>query len=65
MDLHIGAVTGDEAVPDGMRERCMEATLVRGRRTVCHSGISDGQEDRRNRGGFLHSDRRSTTGGEQ
>jgi len=27
---------------------------------VCQSGISDGQKDGRNRGGFLYSDRRST-----
>jgi len=32
MDLHAGAVPGNEAVPDGRIERCMEATLVRGRR---------------------------------
>jgi len=48
MDLHTGAVPGDEAVPDGRIERCMEATLVRGRRRVCQSGISDGQKDGRN-----------------
>ena len=42
MDLHIGAVPGDGAVPDGRIGRCMEATLVRGRRRVCQSGISDG-----------------------
>ena len=48
MDLHTGAVPGDEAVPDGTIKRCMEATLVRGRRRVCQSGISDGQEDGRN-----------------
>jgi len=63
MDLHTGAVTGDEAVPDGRIGRCIEATLVRGRRTVCQCGISYGQEDGRNRGGFLYSDRRSTAGG--
>jgi len=63
MDLHIGAVPGDEAVPAGRMERCMEATLVRGRRRGCQSGISDGQEDRRNQGGFLYSNRRSTVGG--
>ena len=60
MDLHTGAVLGDEAVPDGRKGRCMVATLVRGRRWVCQSDISDGQEDGRNRGGFLYSDRRST-----
>jgi len=38
----------------------MEVTLVRGCRWVCQNGISDGQEDGRNRGGFLYSDRRST-----
>jgi len=63
MDLHIGAEPGDEAVPDGRIGLCMEATLVRGRRRECQSGISDGQEDGRNRGGFLYSDRRSTPGG--
>jgi len=63
MDLHTGAVPGDEAVPDGRIGRCREATLVRGRRRVCQSGISDSQEDRRNRGGLLYSDRRSTAGG--
>ena len=60
MDLHTGAVLGDEAVPDGPMGRCMDVTLVRGRRRVCQSGISDGQEDGRNRGGFLYSNRRST-----
>ena len=52
-DLHTGAVPGNEAVPDGMVGRCMEATLVWGRQRACQSGISDGQEDGRNRGGFL------------
>ena len=65
MDLHTGAVPGAEAVPDGRLGRCMEAALVRGRRRVCQSGISDGQKDGRNRGRFLYSDRRSTAGGEQ
>jgi len=65
MDLHTGAVPGDEAVPDGRVGRCMEATLVRCRRRACQSGISNGQEDGCNRGGFLYSDRRSTAGGEQ
>jgi len=65
MDLHAGAVPGDKAVPDSRIGRCMEATLVRGRLRVCQSGISDGQEEGRNRGGFLYSDRRSTAGGEQ
>ena len=58
MDLHTGAVLGDEAVPDGRIKWCMEATLVRGLRSVCQGSISDGQEDRRNRGGVLYSDRR-------
>ena len=62
-DLHTGAVPCDEVVPDGRISQCMEATLVRGRRRVCQSGISDGQEDGRNRGGFLYRDRRSTVGG--
>jgi len=65
MDLHTGAVPGNETVPDGRIGHCMEATLVRSRRGECQSGISDGQEDGRNRGGFLYSDRRSTAGGEQ
>ena len=65
MDLHTGAVPGDEAMPDGRIGRCMEATLVSGRRRACQSGKSDGQEDGRNRGGFLYSDRRLTAGGEQ
>ena len=64
MDLHTGAVPGEEAVPDGRIERRMEVTLVSGRQKVCQSGISDGQEDRRNQGGFLYSDRRWTAGGE-
>ena len=34
MDLHIGAVPGDEAVPDGRIGLCMEATLVWG----CNGG---------------------------
>jgi len=65
MDLQTGAVPGDEAVPDGRIGWCMEATPVSNRRKVCQSGISDGQKDGRNRGGFLYSDRRSTAGGEQ
>ena len=36
---------------------------MRGRRRVCQNGISDGQEDGRNRGGLLYSDRRSTVEG--
>jgi len=65
VDLHAGAVPGNEAVPDGRIRWYMEVTLVRGRRKVCQSGISDGQEDGRNRGGLLYSDRRLTAGGEQ
>jgi len=65
MDLDTGAVPGDEAVPDGRIGRCMDVTLVRGRRRVCQSGISDRQEDGHNRGGLLYSDRRSTAGGER
>ena len=51
---------GHEAVPDGRMKGWMEVTLMRGRRRVCQSGISDGQEDGHNQGGFLYSDRRST-----
>jgi len=65
IDLHTGAVLGDKAVPDGRIGWCMEETLVRGRWRVSQSGISDGQKDGRNRGGFWYSDRRSTAGGEQ
>jgi len=65
MDLHTGAVPGDKVVPDGRIGRCMQVTLVRGRRRVCQSGISDSQEDGRNRGGFLYSDQKLTAGGEQ
>jgi len=36
---------------------------MRGPRWECQGGISDGQKDGRNRGGFLYSDRRSTAGG--
>jgi len=60
MDLHTGAVPGDEAVPDGRIGQCMAVTPGRGRRRVGQSGISDGQKDGRNRGGFLYSDRGST-----
>ena len=60
IDLHTGAVPGDEAVPDGRIKRGMGATPVRGRRRVCQRGNSDGQEDWHNRGAFLYSDRRST-----
>jgi len=56
VDPYTGAIPGNDAVPDGRMERCMEATLMRGRQWVCQSGISDGQKDGRNRGGFLYSD---------
>jgi len=58
MDLHTGAVPGDKAVPDGRMGRCVEVTLVRCRWRVCQSGISNSQEDGRNQGGILYSDRR-------
>jgi len=58
VDLYTGVVPGDEAVPDGRIGQCMEATLVKGRRSECQRGISDGQKHGRNRGGFLYSDRR-------
>jgi len=45
MDLYTRAVPEEEAVPDGRTERCMDVTLVRGRRRVCQGGISDGLED--------------------
>jgi len=48
MDLHTGAIPGDEVVPDGRMERWMEMTLMRGCRRVCQGGISDGQKDGRN-----------------
>ena len=63
MDLHTGAMPGDEAVPDCRMERWMEVTLMRGRQKVCQSGISDSQEDGSKRGGFLYSDGRSTAEG--
>jgi len=56
MDLDTRAVPGDKAVPGDRLKWCMEATLMRGRRRVCQSGISNGQKDARNRGGFLYSD---------
>jgi len=65
MDLHTGVVPGDEAVPDGRMAKRKEETLMSGPRWECQGGISDGQKDGRNRGGFLYSDRRSTAGGEQ
>ena len=42
----------------------MVVTLVRGGRRVCQSSISYGQEDGRNRGGFLYSDRKIDCGRE-
>jgi len=36
---------------------------MRGPRWVCQNGISDGQKDGRNRGGFLYSDRKIDRGG--
>jgi len=65
MALHTGAVPGDKAVRDGRMERWVEVTLMRGRRRVCQNGMSDGQKDWRNRGGFLYSDRRTTAEREQ
>jgi len=62
VDLHAGAVQGNEAVPDGRMGKWSEETLMRGPLWECQSGISDGQVDARNQGGFLYSDRRSTTG---
>jgi len=61
MDLHTGAVPGNEAMPDGRMGKRVEETLSRGLRWVCQNGISDGQVDGRNQGRFLYSDRRSTT----
>jgi len=65
MDLQAGAGPGDKAVHDGRMGKWMEGTLMRGPRWECQGCISDSQKDGRNRGGFLHSDRRSTAGGEQ
>jgi len=65
VDLHTGVVMGKEVVPDGTIGKRMEGTLMRGPQWVCQNCISDGQKDRRNRGGFLYSERRSTTGGGQ
>jgi len=48
MDLHTGAMPGDEAVPDGRMERWMEVTQMRGCRWVCQNGISSTQKDGRN-----------------
>ena len=58
MDLHTRAMPGDRAVPNGRMESWIEVTLMRGRRRVCLSGISDAQKDGRNRGGFLYSNRK-------
>jgi len=63
MDMHTGAVPGNEAVPDGRMGLRMEKTQIRGRRWMCQNWISDRQKDGRNRGRFLYSDRRSTAGG--
>jgi len=57
----MGAMPGGEAVPNGRKGRWMEGAVMRGCRRGCQSGISDGQKDGRNRGGFLYSDRGSTT----
>ena len=65
VDLHAGAVLGNEAVPDDIRGKRLQETLIRGPRWECQNGISDGQKDGRNRGWFLYSDRRLTVGGEQ
>ena len=65
MDRHAGAVLGNQAVPDGRMGKWREETPIRGPQWECQNGISDGQEDGRNRGGSLYSDRRSTAGGEQ
>ena len=65
VELHAGAVPGNEAVPDGRMGKWREKTLMRGPRWECQNGISDGQKDGRNLGGFLYSDRRSTAGGGQ
>jgi len=56
MDLYAGAMLGAKGVPDGRMEKWVEGTLLRGPRWECPNGISDGQEERRNREGFLYSD---------
>jgi len=61
MDLHAGAVLGDEAVPDG-RMGTEDGGDSRGPLWGYQNGISSGQKDGRNRGVFLYSDRRSATG---
>jgi len=60
MDLHTRAVPGNEVMPDGRIGKRVEETLLRGPQWVYQNGNSNGQEDGRNRGGFLYSDRRST-----
>ena len=56
MDLHAGAVPGNEAVPDGRMGKGREETLIRGHQRESQNGISGGREDGRNRGGLLYSD---------
>ena len=56
MDVHTGAVPGDEAVPHGSMKGWMEVTLMKGHLRVCPDRISDGQEDGPNRGGLLYSE---------
>jgi len=48
MDLHTGAVPGDEAVPNGRMGKRREETPMRGPRWECQNGISDSQEDGHN-----------------
>jgi len=52
MDLHTGAIPGDEAVPDGRMRRWVEVTLMRGRRRVYQSSISDGRRTDVTKAGF-------------
>jgi len=61
MDLHTGAVPGNQAMPDGRMGMQVEETLMRGPRWVCQNRISDGQKAGRNLGAFLYSDGRSTS----
>jgi len=65
MDQRSGAVPGNEAVPDCRIGQCMEATLGRGRRRVCQSGISDCQEDGVTEAGFCIATEDRPRGGEQ
>jgi len=60
MDLHTGAVPGNEPIPDGRMGKWVEETLLRSPQCLCQNGFSGGQEAGRNRGQFLYSDRRST-----